>query len=403
MIYCMMILILIFQGILVNILPVFNNIDEIITILLILICFKKIFINKNKIKLYKYEIYSFTFIGLFFILGFVSYIWGNVDNRYLYAFISGILSIKSFLIYFLARICMNNLRINNTMLLKIRYFFNILLWGYTIVAILNIPLHFLKTFGYRNGIPSIAIGFNHPAIFEYVIISLTLIQFYISVKLNLINKSFYINLLQCILLVFLAGRAKGIAFIAVFCVSLWIVIRLKKFKMTYLLLIAPIGIYLVIDRIKTSFFNSTEARSVLYSVSYKIAKDYFPLGSGFSTFGSDLSRKNYSPLYYQYGISNVWGLTPSDPRFITDTQWASVLGETGFLGFTCFIISVGLLLILFYKIGLNAKMKLALIGIYIYALMSSISDSILVSFRGAGIFLIMAIFISIETNTNRVK
>ena len=35
---------------------------------------------------------------------------------------------------------------------------------------------------------------------------------------------------------------------------------------------------------------------------------------------------------HDYGVSGVWGLSREFPRFISDTSWPAVLGETGWAG-----------------------------------------------------------------------
>lgn len=71
------------------------------------------------------------------------------------------------------------------------------------------------------------------------------------------------------------------------------------------------------------------ARHALYFGSTAIAKERFPLGLGFASFGSWASGRWYSEAYETYGLSRVWGLQPQQPLFITDTFWPMVLGQGG--------------------------------------------------------------------------
>jgi hypothetical protein len=77
---------------------------------------------------------------------------------------------------------------------------------------------------------------------------------------------------------------------------------------------------------------SSEARNVLYATGGRIAWDHFPLGSGFGTFASWASRIDYSPVYKIYRVDHVWGLSKSNPKFVMDTFWPAIVGETGALG-----------------------------------------------------------------------
>lgn len=65
-----------------------------------------------------------------------------------------------------------------------------------------------------------------------------------------------------------------------------------------------------------------------------IATQHFPWGAGFGRFGSGIARQNYSPEYETLGYPRIWGLGPTDEsgKFLTDTFWPAVLGETGFFG-----------------------------------------------------------------------
>lgn len=77
------------------------------------------------------------------------------------------------------------------------------------------------------------------------------------------------------------------------------------------------------------------ARNVLYSTGWRIALDYFPLGSGLGTFGGWVAALYYSPLYVQHGLSAVWGLEEGG-KFLTDTFWPYIIGQFGFLGLACY-------------------------------------------------------------------
>ena len=76
----------------------------------------------------------------------------------------------------------------------------------------------------------------------------------------------------------------------------------------------------------------TAARTLLYITGWRIARERFPLGSGFGRFGGYVSQLYYSPLYDQYGLSAVYGLSRDFPVYISDTYWPHILGEAGVLG-----------------------------------------------------------------------
>lgn len=97
----------------------------------------------------------------------------------------------------------------------------------------------------------------------------------------------------------------------------------------------------VIDQQLNTYGSSqTSARSQLYETGVKIADQHAPFGVGFGRFASAPSRDYYSDVYDLYGLSRVWGLSREFPRFIADTSWPSVMGETGYGGLAVFILGL---------------------------------------------------------------
>jgi hypothetical protein len=93
--------------------------------------------------------------------------------------------------------------------------------------------------------------------------------------------------------------------------------------------------------------ENERARFALYRGSFQIAADEFPLGGGLGRFGSWMSREHYSPLYEQYNLDHINGLTPENPTAATDTFWPQILGELGvigLIGYAAYIIALGWML-----------------------------------------------------------
>lgn len=101
--------------------------------------------------------------------------------------------------------------------------------------------------------------------------------------------------------------------------------------------------------------GSNVARVALTYTSVSIAKDNFPFGVGFGQYGSPTSRDENSPVYAEYGINTVWGLTneDGDKNFMCDTFWPMILGETGAIGSVIYIIILGIIFGPFLKKYIN--------------------------------------------------
>jgi hypothetical protein len=79
------------------------------------------------------------------------------------------------------------------------------------------------------------------------------------------------------------------------------------------------------------------ARVALYVGSVEIAADRLPLGAGLGRYASWMSRVEYSPLYEEYGLSDIDGLGPENPVYATDTFWPQILGEFGVIGLAAYV------------------------------------------------------------------
>lgn len=181
---------------------------------------------------------------------------------------------------------------------------------------------------------------------------------------------------------FFAQKAK---FIATFLFFIYIIFILRnkikiniKYMCLFVLLIVA-AIYLNYEKFSSYFITGFEdgmARAYLYYYSFIILITYIPFGSGFGTFGTEATRQYYSPLYYKYGINELWGCAPEDAgtaySFIADTFFP-VLAEFGICGVILFFYfwkrrynTICLLNMNMYKIG---------ILIIIFVMIHSIADS----------------------------
>lgn len=80
----------------------------------------------------------------------------------------------------------------------------------------------------------------------------------------------------------------------------------------------------------------TFARPALYATSLLILLSWIPFGSGLASFASYYSLHPYSGLYYEYGLNNIYGLSPQYPAFVCDAFYPS-LAQFGFAGIILFI------------------------------------------------------------------
>lgn len=132
------------------------------------------------------------------------------------------------------------------------------------------------------------------------------------------------------------------------------------------------------------------ARPLTYETGMKIMfKDYIPFGSGLGSFGTSAAAKEYSPLYYDYKLDMVWGLTPENPMFLADAFYPT-LAEYGIVGLFFFLWFWKKRLWECNKIPNIVYYRMALMAILALAL-DSTADSSYLSGKGMGYFMVLAL------------
>ena len=138
------------------------------------------------------------------------------------------------------------------------------------------------------------------------------------------------------------------------------------------------------------------ARAALYVASFSLLKDFFPFGSGLGTFATHASRVYYSPLYYQYNLSHVWGLSRDMSEFIADTFFP-VLAQFGVVGILLFCL-------FWWKRYLQLKnlsdlndYKIGLVILLVICI-ESFADTTLLSSRGVGYCLLLGVLLGKPTS-----
>ena len=134
------------------------------------------------------------------------------------------------------------------------------------------------------------------------------------------------------------------------------------------------------------------ARPATYKTAMTIIfKDYIPFGSGLGSFATNAARKHYSPLYFKYNLSEIWGLSPDFNSFIADAFYPT-LAEFGIVGVILFVwfwirrwrCMKMIMDDRYYKVALMSMMCLAL---------ESVADTSYLSGKGMGFFMLLGICI----------
>ena len=94
----------------------------------------------------------------------------------------------------------------------------------------------------------------------------------------------------------LRSRAWGYALLFVILYYALIIRKERKFRWWYAAAFATMVSFISADQF-SYYFSGNRARKVLLKYGFITARNYFPLGSGFATYGTAIAQRHYSELY----------------------------------------------------------------------------------------------------------
>ena len=212
-------------------------------------------------------------------------------------------------------------------------------WLFFFLSILNYSFGMFSFYDHRYGIGANSLFYSHPSVL------ISHCSFLIILILGILPKFkhplFYIIIISITMCTSL--RSKALANAMIFAIIyFFVVVKKEGFSAKSLIPFAPLIIFIGWAQIEFYFISlgDTSARSQLLLKSFVVAKDHFPIGSGFGTYGSYYSAIHYSPLYYQYGLNRIYGMSEEFRSFICDSFWPMILAQSGFIGLIFYVLGV---------------------------------------------------------------
>ena len=138
------------------------------------------------------------------------------------------------------------------------------------------------------------------------------------------------------------------------------------------------------------------ARPETYKTALRILWDYFPMGSGMGSFACNAAWKVYSPLYYEYHLSDVWGLSKDFGYFICDAYYPT-LAQFGVVGLFFFCWYWKRRLVAFNEINEMKYYRVAMMAFFCLA-MEQIADSSWLSGKGMGYCMLIGLCLNANLN-----
>lgn len=239
------------------------------------------------------------------------------------------------------------------------------------ILLADIIFNFLPISEYRYGFKV------HSLIFGHVTYLAGTCVFLLAMLLFHYEKRNWKYIAMALLVLISTLRSKALAGAAAFFVVFYFVlVKRREMKLRHLLAVGVLAVCLAWGQISFYYIElaGKSARSIMTQTSFQIMKDYFPIGTGFGTFASDVAGEFYSPVYVKYGFSGVLELSEG-VGFFSDTFWPIIMGQTGFLGTVSYLL---LLLVLFLK---STKVRFvdrgayaAVLFVFLYLMVSTTSE-----------------------------
>ena len=323
---------MIFQNVLENYFNVFGILDEAMSAVIVIIAIINILSSRKKYVICKNNKKILVSVLALIIIGVI----GNLKTDYqtiIPALKDAVCVFKGIITYVFIPLCLSNLKLDEYLTI-INNHLKIITGLVFLTVVGNLLFDIFPYYEIRFGIKSQQIFFTHPtylASFSVIII----ILLSVNLREHEENKKYII-----LMLLVLAStlRFKSIAFIPIYMYLYYIVFKKqRKLQLLDVGILCVLGGVFAISQVMEYFNNPDWARNVLTMNSLNIAKDNFPIGTGFGTYASWVSGESYSNIYYDYNISTTWGISPDFYEFIADTFWPMIIGQFGVLGLGIYI------------------------------------------------------------------
>ena len=254
------------------------------------------------------------------------------------------------------------------------------------------------THGVRFGIKAFQFFFSTPGMLnQYCIIYLLILT--LDLRGSADKRFKFPFILLAFALWLSTGRTRGFAVIAVWTIVMLLAnnevfgdgrIRAEEkikrfFRPQYLLAVAAGLLLIGWDQLEYYLGGGTvTARGLLLRGGITAMKEFWPLGAGYATFGTEQAAKYYSPLYYRYGLNTFWALAEGGTE-LTDCYWPAVGAQFGIFGLLIMAALVALLSAELIRISGTDKYALVSMIVYvIYLLISSTATGIYTAYTTTG-------------------
>lgn len=379
--------------------PYSNYLDEFLCITLLLMALSKLFIKNDKVRMNeKFQI--FILIVLISAIGFISNIVYGYMNSYSVIARDFLQTFKFFITFLSATYLFTNNK-NTKLKRSLIKISKIIITVFFTFGVLSVFLDLGMGDSVRYGIKCYKFLYTH---YTYLVFNIVLLISVIMCE-NEKNVIYYIMSFSTLLLTW---RTKAFIFIAVVLLVNLIFylqrnrekIRFENFiKLRYI--IPAVLVVTILVRTKVLEYMSwgveNSIRVGMHFIGARMSLAHFPLGTGFGTYGTNISYSNYSPLYSStiYGTMNYKHLLDYGYATISDVYWPSIYVQFGIIGCILFIIAlICVIKSIFKNDSCDVRIKKAALCIVFYMILASISEATFSNESGVFAPIVMAMMMS---------
>ena len=381
---------LLFQPIIEIILPPFSYYDEILAVSSLLSLFFSMAMRKSRftreMKIALCLLFAIVVIGLF-----GNFLSGIVSDTF-FILVDILACSKFFIIYFALKSILGNTSYFVSYMARESKVLLVLMLA---CLVINQFVDIGMTYEMRYGLKAFQFVFIHPT--HMVTLSLACMAFIYSDASNGWKK--YIGIALILMAMSLRSRWVALALVIVLII---IFVRKGSTRAPFVVIgVGSVSAFLVGQAQMSVYYGSASesARGHLMTTALSVFQNFFPLGAGFASFGSGVTKTIYSPLYYQYGLQNVYGLAPNNPSYLTDTFWPVVLAQFGFLGLIIWLLLLIMLVVDFYRLGIASGMLVLSLTMIAAILISTTASGSIFSMQM--ITLLVAFMTAMKANIDR--
>lgn len=339
------IVLLYFQNALLDLSNIFSYLDELVSIIAILYY---LFINK---KLLKEDIPLLLLMLFVIVFGLLFNIILGIQKSIFAVLIDVISNFKFLFIYFGLKTYLLRKGIDSKNIVKLLACVSKI---YIVVLFVSCFLNFFMDIGMndgiRYGIRSFSFIYSVPG---YIINEMTYSLLIFNAEKLLLNKNNKIWILLTFFIMVSTTKTRAFILVIIYVGLYYFFIIKKKKKLGLtIFVIAIISIIIGFSQFKYYFSTTGAPRQMFVAGAIFLIKKYFPLGTGFGTYGSSAAADYYSRLYIELGFNNRWGMTQTEGRYLNDNYLPMVFTQFGLI---CGIIFCFLIFIYCKKVYRDSK------------------------------------------------